>query len=156
MTAKQSAGILLYRRIFSGVEVFIVHPGGPFWKNKEEGAWSIPKGEFDDDENSLDAAKREFFEETGISLTGEFIELQPVKLKSGKKVFAWAIEKDIDAENIFSNNFEMEWPLRSGKFQSFPEIDKGEWLSIEAAKKKINVMQVDFLEQLHTKLIEEK
>ena len=156
MTAKQSAGILLYRRIFSGVEVFIVHPGGPFWKNKEEGAWSIPKGEFDDDENSLDAAKREFFEETGISLTGEFIELQPVKLKSGKKVFAWAIEKDIDAENIVSNNFEMEWPLRSGKFQSFPEIDKGEWLSIEAAKKKINVMQVDFLEQLHTKLIEEK
>ncbi|MEO8568468.1 MAG: NUDIX domain-containing protein [Ginsengibacter sp.] len=148
MATSQSAGILLYRKISSEHEVFIVHPGGPFWKNKEEGAWSIPKGEFDDNENSLDAAKREFFEETGISLTGEFIELQPVKLKSGKKVYAWAIEKDIDSQNIISNNFEMEWPPRSGKFQSFPEIDKGEWLSIEEAKKKINEKQVSLLEQL--------
>ena len=148
MAARQSAGILLFRKIFTKPEVFLVHPGGPFWKNKDEGAWSIPKGEFEDDENSLNAAKREFFEETGIKLFGEFIELQPVKLKSGKKVLAWAIEKDINPENVISNNFEMEWPPRSGKFQSFPEVDKGGWFSIEKAKEKINVMQVGLLEQL--------
>lgn len=154
MAARQSAGILLYRIISSEPEFFLIHPGGPFWKNKDESAWSIPKGEFDDDENSLDAAKREFFEETGISLSGEFIELQPVKLKSGKKVFAWAIEKDINAENIISNHFEMEWPPRSGIFQSFPEVDKGEWLGIEKAKKKINVMQAGLIEQLQQILAE--
>ena len=152
MPEKQSAGVLLYRNLQNGLEFFLIHPGGPIWKNKDESAWSIPKGEFDDDENSLDAAKREFFEETGISLSGEFIELQPVKLKSGKKVFAWAIEKDINAENIISNHFEMEWPPRSGIFQSFPEVDKGEWFSIEKAKEKINGMQVDLLEQLQQML----
>lgn len=156
MAARQSAGILLFRKIFTKPEVFLVHPGGPFWKNKDEGAWSIPKGEFEDDENSLDAAKREFFEETGIKLSGEFVELRPVKLKSGKKVFAWAIEKDINAENIISNNFEMEWPPHSGKLQSFPEVDKGEWFSIEKAKGKINVMQIGLLEQLQQILSEEK
>ncbi len=156
MAARQSAGILLFRKIFTKPEVFLVHPGGPFWKNKDEGAWSIPKGEFEDDENSLDAAKREFFEETGIKLSGEFVELRPVKLKSGKKVFAWAIEKDINAENIISNNFEMEWPPHSGKLQSFPEVDKGEWFSIEKAKGKINVMQLGLLEQLQQILSEEK
>lgn len=156
MAGKQSAGILVFRKIASESEVFIVHPGGPFWKNKDGGAWSIPKGEFDDDENSLDAAKREFLEETGIFLSGEFIELRPIKLKSGKKVFAWAIEKDIDAENIISNNFEIEWPPRSGKFQSFPEVDKAEWFSIEKAKGKINVMQIDFLKQLQEKIAEEQ
>lgn len=155
MPGKQSAGILLFRKIKMEAEVFLVHPGGPLWKNKDEGAWSIPKGEFDDEENSLDAAKREFFEETGISVYGEFIELQPVQLKSGKKVFAWAIEKDINAKNIISNHFEMEWPPRSGKFQSYPEVDKGEWFDFEKAKKKINVMQVGQLEELEQKLKDE-
>lgn len=148
MTSQKSAGILLYRKIFAQHEVFIVHPGGPFWKNKDDGAWSIPKGEFDDNENALDAAKREFFEETSISVSGEFLELQPIRLKSGKEVFAFAIEKDIDADNIVSNYFEMEWPPRSGKFQSFPEVDKGQWFTIEEAKKKINERQAGLLEQL--------
>ncbi len=153
MSFPKSAGLLLHRKISSNEEVFIVHPGGPFWKNKDDGAWSIPKGEFDDNENSLDAAKREFFEETAINIAGEFIELQPIQLKSGKKVFAFAIEKDIDAENIVSNYFEMEWPPRSGKFQSFPEVDKGHWFTIEEAKKKINEKQVNLLEQLQQILL---
>ncbi len=152
MKTKQSAGILVYRKMVTGAEVFLVHPGGPFWKNKDEGAWSIPKGEFDDSENPLDAAKREFLEETGVSVSGDFIELKPVKLKSGKKVSAWAIEKNIDAGNIASNTFEMEWPPRSGKSQSFPEVDKGEWFSFEKARKKINVMQVALLDQLEKTL----
>ena len=148
MIAKLSAGLLLYRKNQSKTEVFLVHPGGPYWKSKDEGVWSIPKGEFNEDEDPLDAAKREFFEETGTIISGEFFELQSVKLKSGKKVFAWIIEKNIEAENIVSNNFEMEWPPRSGKFQSFPEVDKGEWMTIEKAKKKINMGQKSFLEQL--------
>ncbi len=152
MKTKQSAGILVYRKMVTGAEVFLVHPGGPFWKNKDEGAWSIPKGEFNDSENPLDAAKREFLEETGVSLSGDFIELKPVKLKSGKKVSAWAIEKNIDAGNIASNTFEMEWPPHSGKLQSFPEVDKGEWFSFEKARKKINVMQVALLDQLEKTL----
>ncbi len=149
MASRQSAGILAYRKVLATKpEVFLVHPGGPFWKNKDEGAWSIPKGEFNEDENSLDAARREFFEETGINVSGDFVELKPVQLKSGKKVFAWAVEKDIDAENIISNNFEMEWPPRSGKSQSFPEVDKGAWFGFENARKKINVMQIGLLEHL--------
>ncbi len=152
MAAKQSAGILVYRKMTKEPEVFLVHPGGPFWKNKDEGAWSIPKGEFDDSENPLDAARREFLEETAVSLSGNFIELNPVKLKSGKKISAWAIEKNIEAGNITSNAFEIEWPPRSGKFQFFPEVDRGEWFSFEKARKKINVMQVAFLDQLEKAL----
>ncbi|MEO8110643.1 MAG: NUDIX domain-containing protein [Ginsengibacter sp.] len=148
MTKKQSAGILVYRKKGNELEVFLVHPGGPFWKKKDVGAWSIPKGEFSDDENSLDAAKREFFEETGFNISGNFIELQPVKLKSGKIVFAWAVEGDIDADNIESNLFEIEWPPRSGKMQLFPEVDSAEWFTVEEAKKKMNVMQVEFLQEL--------
>ena len=148
MSTRQSAGILLYRKRLSQIEFFLVHPGGPFWKNKDEGTWSIPKGEFDDSENSLDAARREFFEETGIRLSGEFIELQPVRLKSGKIIFAWAIEKDINTDHIISNTFEMEWPPHSGKFQSFPEVDKGEWFELEQAIKKINVGQAGLIGQL--------
>ncbi len=151
MTPRQSAGLLLYRNYSTNLEVFLVHPGGPFWKNKDKGAWSIPKGEFDD-EKPLQAAIREFTEETGIKVSGGFIELMPVTLKGGKKVFAWALEKDIDAENIKSNHFEIEWPPRSGKLQSFPEVDKGEWFTIEEAKKKINIMQVALIEELWEKL----
>ncbi len=152
MTSKQSAGILLFRKNKSDLEVFLVHPGGPFWKNKDEGVWSIPKGELNENEESLPAAIREFFEETGVSLSGDFIPLNPVLLKSGKKVFAWALEKDIDAETILSNNFEMEWPPKSGSMQSFPEVDRGEWFTVAQAKKKINGMQVAFINELENKI----
>jgi predicted NUDIX family NTP pyrophosphohydrolase len=145
---KQSAGILVYRIINKKPEVFLVHPGGPFWKNKDAAAWSIPKGEFDADESALDAAKREFEEETGILLKGKFIELQPVKQKSGKTVYAWAYEGDIDASTIRSNSFEIEWPPKSGKKTSFPEIDKAGWFDIKTGKEKINAYQVNLLEQL--------
>jgi predicted NUDIX family NTP pyrophosphohydrolase len=145
---KQSAGILVYRIINKKPEVFLVHPGGPFWKNKDAAAWSIPKGEFDADESALDAAKREFEEETGILLKGKFIELRPVKQKSGKTVYAWAYEGDIDASTIRSNSFEIEWPPKSGKKTSFPEIDKAGWFDIKTGKEKINAYQVNLLEQL--------
>lgn len=145
---KKSAGILLYRKKKNAIEVLLVHPGGPFWKNKDEGAWSVPKGEFNDDEDPLDAAKREFKEETGIDCDGNFIALSPVKLKSGKTVFAWALQKNIDTEKITSNEFDMEWPPRSGKKQRFPEIDRAEWFSIALAKKKINAGQIPFIDEL--------
>src|ERR1700743_1338052 len=116
---KQSAGILLYRKADGILQLFLVHPGGPFFKNKDLGAWSIPKGEFLDDEDALAAAKREFFEETGMAIDGDFIPLNKVTLKSGKKVYAWALEGNIDPKNIVSNQFEIEWPPKSGKKQSF-------------------------------------
>ena len=149
---KQSAGILLYRREKKVTEVFLVHPGGPFWKNKDEGSWSIPKGEFTEGEDPLDAAKREFKEETGVSCEGEFIELSPVKLKSGKMIFAWAQEKDINPELVKSNFFEMEWPPKSGKKMSFPEIDKGGWFIPAEAKQKINATQSAFIDELLYKI----
>lgn len=148
MTKKQSAGLMLYRKINNTIEIFLVHPGGPFWKNKDEGAWSIPKGEFNDDEEPLQAAIREFFEETGIQISGELVELKPVMQKGGKIVYAWALEKNIDAATITSNTFEIEWPPRSGKYQNFPEADKAGWFSVDEAKKKLNTMQVAFLEEL--------
>jgi predicted NUDIX family NTP pyrophosphohydrolase len=145
---KKSAGILLYRKNGSRLEVLLVHPGGPFWKNKDEGAWSVPKGEFNDDENALDAAKREFEEETGFSCSGNFLELSPLKQKSGKMVYAWALEKDIDTSKIKSNEFEMEWPPKSGKQQRFPEIDKAQWFAATEAKQKINASQAGFIDEL--------
>lgn len=151
--AKQSAGILLYRIIDNQLQVFLVHPGGPFFKNKDEGNWSIPKGEFTDDESSLAAAKREFLEETGQSVDGNFIELTPIQQKGGKIVHAWAVEGDIDHETIVSNTFEMEWPPRSGKKQIFPEIDRAAWLDMETAKTKINPAQVDLIIELASKVI---
>lgn len=145
---KQSAGILLYRYKARKPEVFLVHPGGPFWKNKHLGAWSIPKGEFDDKESAFEAAKREFGEETGFTLEGKFTELKPVRQKGGKKVYAWALEADIDPKKINSNHFEMEWPPKSGKMSSFPEIDKADWFGIEKAKEMINSSQQDLIDQL--------
>ena len=147
-TKKQSAGILVYRTLKKKLVVFLVHPGGPFWKNKDSAAWSIPKGEFDSDESALDAAQREFEEETGMRLKGKFIELQPVKQKSGKTVYAWAHEGDINASSIKSNSFEIEWPPNSGKKTSFPEIDKAAWFTVPEAKQKINAAQVALLEEL--------
>lgn len=151
--AKKSAGILLYRMMNEGLEIFLVHPGGPFWKNKDLEAWSIPKGEFGDEENALDAARREFEEETGHPVTGNFTELTPVKLKSGKMVYAWAVEGDIDAKAIRCQTFvDVEWPPHSGKFQSIPEVDKGEWLSWDKAKKKVNPSQVPLIDELTQKI----
>ncbi len=149
---KKSAGILLYRQINKSLEVFLVHPGGPFWKNKDEGAWSIPKGEFTDEEDTLDAAKRELKEEVGISCDGPFLPLTPLKQKGGKLVQAWALEKDIDADNITSNTFQMEWPPKSGHFKSFKEIDKGQWFYPDEAKRKINISQSAFIDELILKL----
>src|SRR5579872_5206820 len=146
--AKQSAGILLYRKNTDQLQVFLAHTGGPFFKNKDPGAWSIPKGEFLSDEDPLMAAKREFLEETGQPVEGNFIALNPVYLKSGKKIYAWAVEGDIDHEIIQSNLFEIEWPPRSGKMQSFPEIDRAGWFTIDEAKEKINAGQIGLIENL--------
>ncbi|WP_419698908.1 NUDIX domain-containing protein [Mucilaginibacter sp. NFX135] len=149
---KQSAGILLYRKTEGKLQVFLVHPGGPFFKNKDDGSWSVPKGEFLDDEDPLEAARREFEEETGQVITGEFIKLNPITQKGGKKVYAWAIVGDIDHLTIKSNYFEMEWPPRSGKQQSFAEVDRAEWFDIETAKVKINLAQAGLIEELIEKL----
>ncbi|RYG51420.1 MAG: NUDIX domain-containing protein [Chitinophagaceae bacterium] len=149
---KQSAGVLLYRYRFKKIEVLLVHPGGPFWKKKDAGAWTIPKGEFDDTESPRQAAMREFEEETGQPIGGDLILLTPAKQKSGKLVHAWAAEGNLDEKNIRSNLFEMEWPPRSGKQQSFPEVDRAEWFSLEVAKEKIIAGQVSFLDELSSLL----
>ncbi len=145
---KQSAGILLYRIKDKNLQVFLIHPGGPFFKNKDEGAWSIPKGEFLNDENGLTAAKREFLEETGQPVDGKITELKPVKLKSGKIVYAWAVEGDIDETTIASNTFPLEWPPKSRKFIDTPEVDKGGWFNPEEAKIKINPAQAGLINEL--------
>jgi predicted NUDIX family NTP pyrophosphohydrolase len=151
--SNQSAGILLYRNNNNQLEVFLVHPGGPFFKNKDEGAWSIPKGEFLDDEDPLLAARREFLEETGQKLVAEkFIELSPIRQKSGKTVIAWGAEGDIDPAIIVSNLFEMEWPPKSGKQASFAEVDRGGWFTPEIAKTKINPAQIPLIDELITKI----
>jgi predicted NUDIX family NTP pyrophosphohydrolase len=150
-TSKTSAGILLYRRNRI-IEVLLAHPGGPFWKNKDLGAWSIPKGEIDENEDPLNAAKREFEEETGKKLNGKFVELTPVIQKNGKKVIAWAVEQDIDVRSIKSNLIEIEWPPKSGKKQSIPEIDKVEWFTLSEAKEKIIAAQAGFIEELISKI----
>ena len=150
--SKKSAGILLFRLVNKKPELFLVHPGGPFWAKKDEGAWSIPKGEFDDSEDALEAAKREFSEETGVNIEGEFIVLSPAKQKSGKTVYAWAVEGDIDPSKIKSNHFEMEWPPRSGKMKSFPEIDKAGWFDVKEALQKINSGQASLIREIVTKI----
>lgn len=145
---KQSAGILLYKINEGEIFVFLAHPGGPFWKNKDSGAWSIPKGELKENEDALKAAKREFEEETGIKLSGAFIPLNSVKLKSGKLIHAWALEKDLDAEAIKGNEVEIIWPPKTGKKILIPEIDKAEWFSVENALQKVNPAQADLITQL--------
>jgi predicted NUDIX family NTP pyrophosphohydrolase len=150
--AKQSAGILLYRLLNEQLQVFLVHPGGPFFRNKDAGSWSIPKGEFTEDENPLDAAKREFMEETGQQIDGEFISLSPIRQKGGKTVYAWAVEGDIDHDTIASNSFELEWPPGSGKRQTFPEIDRATWFDLDTARVKINPAQAAFIDNLSAQL----
>ena len=146
--AKKSAGLLIFRRGSGGVEVFLVHPGGPFWARKDEGAWSILKGEYGPGEDPLEAARREFQEETGFPSAGEFLPLTPRKQPSGKVISAWALEGDADASAIQSNSFSLEWPPRSGKQQEFPEVDRAGWFSIPAAKEKILKGQAPFLDEL--------
>ena len=146
--AKQSAGVLLFRRVGGEIEVLLAHPGGPFWKNKDDGAWSIPKGEYGDDEEPLEAAKREFAEETGLSVSGDFIPLGEVRQPSGKVVTAWALEGDFNPANLRSNTFSMPWPPGSGKSQEFPEIDRAEWFTLEIAHRKILKGQAAVLDRL--------
>jgi predicted NUDIX family NTP pyrophosphohydrolase len=149
---RKSAGILLYRFKKGGFEVFIVHPGGPFWVNKDLGSWSIPKGEYSDDEDALEAAKREFQEETGLSVSGNFIELGEVRQPSGKLVWVWALESDLEVEGIKSNTFQMEWPPKSGNMNEFPEVDRGEWFSLTEARQKILKGQIPFLDILEQRI----
>lgn len=149
---KKSAGILLYRLVKGDVEVFLVHPGGPFFSKKDLGVWTIAKGEFTHEEEALTAAIREFLEETGKVVDGSFLELAPVRQKSGKIIYAWAVEGDFDESELKSNQFHMEWPPRSGIFKAFPEIDKGAWFSPKTAKQKINPAQCALIEELLSRL----
>jgi len=147
--SKQSAGILMFRRTSSGaIEFLLVHPGGPFWAKKDLGAWSIPKGEFSPEEDTLLAARREFCEETGSDAAGQFIELAPVKQPGGKIVHAWAVEGAFDVRQLVSNRFELEWPPRSGRIHSYPEVDRAAWFDVETAKAKILKGQVSLIDQL--------
>ena len=147
--AKQSAGLLLYRTKNGLLEVFLVHPGGPFWRNKDKGVWSIPKGEFIG-EPPLEAAKRELKEETGFSVRGPFIELTPIKQKGGKWVYAWAVEKDVDPDKIKSNTFTMTF--KSGGTKEYPEVDRGDWFGVEEAKEKMLEAQARLIDELAAKL----
>lgn len=142
---RQSAGLIAYRRRNERLEFFLVHPGGPFWMNKDAGAWSIPKGEYAEDEDPLAAAEREFTEETGQVVSGDFLPLSPIKQKGGKRVVAWLIAADFDAAQIKSNVFTMQWPPRSGKLTSFPEVDRADWFAFEAACEKILESQKSLL-----------
>jgi predicted NUDIX family NTP pyrophosphohydrolase len=148
MAKKQSAGLLLYRRCCGLPQVFLVHPGGPFWVKRDNGAWSIPKGEFEPGDDALEAARREFTEETSFSIDGRFVPLRAIKQPSGKVVFAWAIEGDADAAMLCSNTFRMEWPPKSGQEQEFPEVDRGEWFNLAEARRKLVPGQVPFVDEL--------
>jgi predicted NUDIX family NTP pyrophosphohydrolase len=143
-----SAGLLLYRVQDEVLEVLLVHPGGPLWRKKDDGAWSIPKGEVAPGEDELTAARREFREETGVDPAGPFVPLGQVRQKSGKIVYAWACVGDCDPRAIKSNTFTMEWPPRSGRRQEFPEIDRAEFWPLEQARRKINPAQAQFLDAL--------
>ena len=138
----------MFRWREQALEVFLVHPGGPFWTNKDLGAWSIPKGEYSEDEDALAAARREFQEETGMAAMGEPMPLTDIKQQGGKIVKAWAMEGDFDAATLRSNTFSMEWPPKSGRMQEFPEVDRGAWFSLEAAREKLIKAQAAFLDQL--------
>lgn len=150
---QKSAGLLIYRTKENQLEVLLIHPGGPFWKNKDAASWSIPKGLYLDNEHPLDAAKREFKEETGLTPPkGSYIELTPQKQPSGKIVSAYCTHGDYDASKITSNTFEIEWPPKSGKKQTFPEADRAAWFNLKDAKKKILKGQLPFLDELQKSL----
>lgn len=147
---KRSAGLVVYRfNKQNNLQILLVHPGGPFFINKDDGVWSIPKGEYNEHEDPLEVAKREFNEETGNVITdGKFTLLKPVKIKSGKIITAWAVEADFAKCFISSNKFSLEWPVKSGKFADFPEVDKADWFEMETAKIKIYASQIQLLEEL--------
>ena len=147
---RKSAGLLLYRRRKGTEEVFLVHPGGPFWAKKDNGIWSIPKGEFADDEDPLEAAKREFREETSLEITGDCRPLKPIRQSGGKIIYAWAVQMDIDPATVKSNTFTLEWPPKSGRLREFPEIDRAGWFPIDLARKKILRSQRPLLDELES------
>ena len=145
---KKSAGLLLYRERAGRLEVFLVHPGGPFWARKDAGAWSIPKGEFGDDEDALHAARREFAEETGLSVDGAFVALPPLRQPSGKLIHAFALRADVDPAQLRSNTFMLEWPPKSGQQREFPEVDRAAWFALDEAAAKIQNGQAPLLQRL--------
>ena len=153
---KTSAGILLYRRRGNKLEVLLVHPGGPFWTRKDLGAWSLAKGEYQEGEEPLCAALREFFEETGHKPAGPFLPLGQRKQPGGKTILAWAAEGDWDSSSLVSNTFSMEWPKGSGEIRKFPEVDRAEWFDMAEAQRRILSGQRGFLDELHQKLMEGK
>jgi predicted NUDIX family NTP pyrophosphohydrolase len=149
----RSAGILLYRRGAAGLEVLLVHPGGPFWARRDEGAWSIPKGEQADGEVAADCARREFAEETGSALPlEELVPLGEVRQRSGKRVEAWAVEGDLDPAEVRSNTFELEWPPRSGHLRTFPEVDRAAWFALDEAQRRMLPAQAPFVDRLREHL----
>jgi predicted NUDIX family NTP pyrophosphohydrolase len=150
--SNRSAGLLLYRRREGRLEVFLIHPGGPLFAKKDAGFWSIPKGEYEEDEPPLEAARREFEEETGFRPEGECLPLAPIRQKSGKLVTAWAVEGDADPAALHSNTFLLEWPPGSGARREFPEVDRGDWFSLPAAREKINPAQIPLLDELERQL----
>ncbi|HWP64469.1 MAG TPA: NUDIX domain-containing protein [Candidatus Limnocylindria bacterium] len=145
---KRSAGVLMFRQRDGELQVLLVHPGGPLWASKDEGVWSIPKGEIDEGEEPLAAARRELEEETGFTADGPAVPLTPVRQPGGKLVLAWAVPGDADPATLRSNEFVMEWPPRSGRMQSFPEVDRAAWFSIADAKRKILRGQAPLLDEL--------
>jgi predicted NUDIX family NTP pyrophosphohydrolase len=154
MAPAQSAGVVLYRRKSSGLEVLLVHPGGPFWARKDDGAWSIPKGEFSAGEAPADAARREFREETGVELSAALLPLTPVAQSRGKTVHAFAAEGDLNVEVVKSNTFTLEWPPRSGRIQPFPEVDRAAWFTIAEAQRKIIAGQRPILDELRERVVD--
>ncbi len=149
---KRSAGLLMYRRSRGTLEVLLVHPGGPFWKKKDVGSWSIPKGEYEAGEEPLAAATREFQEETGLVAEGPYTPLTPIRQQGGKLVQAWAFEGDCDAESLKSTTFSLEWPPGSGRRREFPEVDRAGWFNIGEARRKILPAQADLLDDLAVKM----
>jgi predicted NUDIX family NTP pyrophosphohydrolase len=139
---------MMFRQPETKLEVFLVHPGGPIWATKDKGAWTVPKGEYDDDEDPLSAARREFEEETGFKAVGEFFALGTIKQKSGKRVTAWAFQGDCDPAKLRSNTCEIEWPPRSGRHLEIPEVDRGQWFSIKKARKHLRQEQLPLLDTL--------
>ena len=152
MKKKPSAGILMYRRGPRGIEVLLVHPGGPYWARKDAGAWSIPKGDFAEGEDAAAAARREFREELGCDVAGELLELGSIRQKNGKDVHAWAVEGDFDCAAIRSNTFRIEWPPKSGRQQEFPEVDRAEWFTPDEARAKMHTGQPALLDRLLERL----
>jgi predicted NUDIX family NTP pyrophosphohydrolase len=149
---KKSAGLLMYRHAAGEVQVLLAHPGGPFWRGKDVGAWTLPKGEYESPEEPLDAARREFTEETGMEASPPFLPLGEVVQKSGKHILAWAFAGEFDPAQLRCNTFEMEWPPRSGRLQSYPEIDRVAWFTLDEARRKLIAAQLPLLERLEAAL----